>query len=52
MGIVLLLMKKWHEDLPFGVDTDQFKLLPAAIYYFSDAEIELATHNDRVVLSC
>jgi hypothetical protein len=52
LGIMLLVREKVQQDLPLGVDTDQAELLPAAIYYISDAEIELATHDDRVFFSC
>lgn len=37
--------------MPFSVDTDQAKLFPAAIYYVSDAEIELTAHDDSVGFS-
>ena len=38
--------------MPFGIDTDQAEFLPAAIYYVSDAEVELTAHDDGVGFSC
>jgi hypothetical protein len=52
LGILLPVRERAQQDLPLGVDTDQAELLPAAIYYISDAEVELATHDDRVFFSC
>lgn len=37
-------------DEPFGVKTDEFQLLPAALDDVGDAEVELAAHDDGVWL--
>lgn len=36
------------DDLPLRVDPYQVELFPAPVYYFSNAEIELAAHDDGV----
>jgi len=40
------------EYLPLGVDTNQAKFLPAAIYHVSDTEVKLTAHDDSVRFSC
>ncbi len=35
----------WVDAFPFGVDPDQFELVPAALDDVCDAEVELAGHD-------